>query len=134
MSKSSNSSAIQAAINSVVEPLEQRRMLSAGAVVTIVGTRRADVITVERTADNHYDVSVNGVHSTYRASRVRAFNVLGGRGDDVLAISNSNGGVTAARSLDGGAGNDTVVGGNGNDTLAGGAGLDVIQGRGGNDL
>ena len=116
----------------LVETLEERRLLS--AVLTIEGTRRADDIVISRSATGRYDVSVNGVHTSYRASRVRRMVVIAGRGDDNVAVTNDNGGVSVFRTIDGGDGNDTLTGGKGQDELVGEGGDDVLDGRQGNDI
>jgi Ca2+-binding RTX toxin-like protein len=116
----------------LVESLEERRLLS--AVVTIEGTRRADDIVISRSATGRYDVSVNGVHTSYRASRVRRMVVIAGRGDDHVTVSNDNRGVSVFRTIAGGDGNDTLTGGKGEDELVGQGGDDVLDGRQGNDV
>lgn len=56
-----------------------------------------------------------------------ALTIKGGAGADSLT------GGGAADTIEGGAGNDTLNGGNGNDTVSGGAGDDIINGGGGAD-
>jgi Ca2+-binding RTX toxin-like protein len=53
-----------------------------------------------------------------------------GMGDDEIYVSSA---VTKPVTLQGGAGNDTIVGGSGNDSISGGADNDVIAGGAGND-
>ena len=57
---------------------------------------------------------------------------VGGAGNDVITLDETNGPLPAAR-LFGGAGDDTLTGGSGNDDLRGDAGNDILSGRGGND-
>src|SRR5262249_42631353 len=54
-------------------------------------------------------------------------------GDDTITASNGLAGLIQL-TLDGGAGNDTLLGGDGNDTLLGGDGNDFIDGNGGSDV
>jgi len=127
------------AVQSVVETLEQRRMLSVssslsrGGTLDVEGTRRSDTITLTKTSDGHIDVSVNGVHAMYSAKGVKRVLVNGGKGNDDVGISNASGGIAAPRSVIGGAGDDTLVGGKGSDSIEGDAGDDSIDGREGND-
>ena len=61
----------------------------------------------------------------------------GGAGNDSLLAGTGNdslSGGMGADSLSGGAGDDTLLGGAGNDTLIGGAGNDILSGGDGNDL
>ena len=58
---------------------------------------------------------------------------LGGTGNDVIALDETNGALPAAI-LFGGAGNDMLTGGSGNDRVLGGAGNDILFGGGGNDI
>jgi Ca2+-binding RTX toxin-like protein len=63
-----------------------------------------------------------------------AIDVAAGGGDDTLRIDQSGGLFTdEAVTLDGGAGNDTLIDGDGNDTLVGGNGSDTLDGNRGND-
>lgn len=54
-------------------------------------------------------------------------------GDDVISAT-GNLAALIKLTIDGGAGNDTILGGNGADTLLGGAGNDFIDGNQGNDI
>src|SRR5689334_20497329 len=58
---------------------------------------------------------------------------LGGMGNDVIALDETNGALPAAI-LFGAAGNDMLTGGSGNDRVLGGAGNDILFGRSGNDI
>src|SRR3954463_15494850 len=109
----------------LIECLEERRMLSAS--ISSHGTlggeapRRADVVTISKTSTGRIDVSVNGVHETFRGKSVRSIVVNVGRGDDSVAVGNDNHGIGVHRSIDGGAGNDSLVGGKGEDSITGDA-------------
>ena len=59
-----------------------------------------------------------------------ATSVLGGAGNEIIGLNNSN----LASTLDGGAGDDTLWGGSGDDVLIGGAGNDALVGGAGADL
>jgi Ca2+-binding RTX toxin-like protein len=60
------------------------------------------------------------------------FQVNGLGGDDTITAADGVGALTLL-TVDGGAGNDTIVGSDGPDVLLGGDGNDVIEGRGGDD-
>jgi Ca2+-binding RTX toxin-like protein len=53
--------------------------------------------------------------------------INGGAGNDTIT------GTSEADTINGGDGNDTITGGAGNDTLNGGLGIDTVSGSGGND-
>jgi len=59
--------------------------------------------------------------------------VAGGGGDDTITAGNGLATLTRL-TLDGGAGNDTLIGGDGNDTLLGGDGNDIVIGGRGSDV
>jgi uncharacterized delta-60 repeat protein len=100
--------------------------------LAVDGSPGNDVIRVDLSTDGKAVViTVNGTTRTvplFGVSRV-VLNGLGG--NDRLEVAPR---VKLAASLDGGAGNDTLVGGSGNDTLLGGDGNDLLDGRGGADL
>ena len=60
--------------------------------------------------------------------------VLNANGGDDMISATGNLAALVKLTIDGGAGNDTILGGNGNDTLLGGDGNDFIDGNQGNDL
>ena len=125
----------------LIEPLEDRRLLSASVTLgssgtlTITGTDSADKIRIslESTDTTKLDVIVNGATSTFALSSVKAVSVNAGAGNDDVEVIELNGPVNIPMTMLGGAGNDTLVGGSGNDCLVGGAGNDVLAGEGGND-
>ncbi len=59
--------------------------------------------------------------------------VLNANGGDDMISATGNLAALIKLTIDGGAGNDTILGGNGNDTLLGGDGNDFIDGNQGND-
>jgi Ca2+-binding RTX toxin-like protein len=95
-------------------------------------------------------VGVTGLSYTVKVSSATTIDTLtvnGNDGDDsinaaagvestiaiVLNGGNGNDFLSADGTLNGGAGNDTLIGGAGNDTLNGGDGDDLLDGRGGNN-
>jgi hypothetical protein len=103
--------------------------------LSVIGTDKADAITVRQTAAHAVSVTANGATRSY--SGVNLISVDGRAGDDVIRVDTS---ATDAKhitplgaKLYGGAGNDTLYGGSGNDTLDGGAGNDKLYGGAGND-
>lgn len=105
--------------------------LDAAGVLTITGTRRADIVRVIR-QEGDVVVSLFGRHAQehrFNAGNVNRIDFVGGAGNDVFANE------TAVRCLlDGGAGNDRLHGGADTDTLLGGAGDDVLCGGPGDDV
>ncbi|MBE3131920.1 MAG: hypothetical protein IMZ55_00460, partial [Acidobacteria bacterium] len=73
-------------------------------------------------------VTAFGVQQRYTG--VLTINILGGAGDDVLAVDKS---LTQPATLYGGAGNDTLTAGGGPSTLVGGTGNDRLYGGAGDD-
>jgi hypothetical protein len=141
-----------------VEGLEQRRLLAAAPLVPtaavdangtlqVVGTRRADVISIATAGQ--IDVIAGGqAIGSFPQSGVTAVRVTAGGGHDQITVAadlavpvtvlgekgNDNlSGGSGGDSLDGGAGRDTLAGGAGNDALIGGAGKDVLRGDDGDD-
>jgi Ca2+-binding RTX toxin-like protein len=130
-------------------PLEPRRLLAAtlspAGVLEIFGTRRGDVITVERAGpgDRHVLVTITSrgreFQYAFRARNVKSILANAGRGGDKVSIGDAlpNAtlyGSTGNDSLTGGAGNDQIFGGNGNDTLLGTGGNDLLGGNNGADF
>jgi hypothetical protein len=79
------------------------------------------------------DVGDDGtVDFSFDRSTFTAINVQAGGGDDQVRVDQSFGSfANDALTIDGGAGDDTLIGGDGNDVLIGGTGADtVIGGRG----
>jgi Ca2+-binding RTX toxin-like protein len=107
------------------------------------GDGAVDTVTVNgRAGNDNINISdVNGmVLVTGSPATVAIFNaeatdqlvVNGGAGDDVINASGLTAGAIGL-TIDGGAGNDTLIGGAGNDALIGGAGLDHLFGGAGQD-
>ena len=115
------------------------------AAGTSTGDGQADQVTVNATA-GHDDiiiaqngglVTVSGLAETVTIAHAEGaldqLNVSAGAGDDVIDAS----GLPAnhiSLTLDGGAGNDTILGSHGNDTVIGGTGNDVAFLGAGDDL
>ena len=75
------------------------------------------------------------VDFSFDRSTFTAINVQAGGGDDEVRVDDSFGSFADdALTIDGGAGNDTLIGGDGNDILIGGAGNDTVIGGRGSDV
>ena len=143
-----------------VESLEQRCLLSASlvnGVLTIEGTRRADVIRIAPTfvgaGRAGINVAINGqFFYVFRMKQVQQLRVICGLGDDYVSLDHSaqrvipngnplTGGdstvylnpLSIPASIAGGGGNDSIIGGWGDDALSGDAGNDSIDGNDGRD-
>ena len=66
-------------------------------------------------------------------SKAPTLTFLGGDGNDMLQVIESEPGFTLPIQADGGAGDDSLAGGSADDTLLGGAGNDTLKGNGGDD-
>jgi Ca2+-binding RTX toxin-like protein len=102
----------------------------------IVGDGASDKLELLTAPDNpnllELDVGEDGtIDFTFDRSTFSAINVQAGGGDDEVRISPEA--QLDNVTIDGGAGDDTLIGGNGNDTLIGGPGNDVIDGGRGTD-
>jgi hypothetical protein len=119
----------------LIENLECRVLLAAAfnpetGFVEVAGTRRSDVIQCWMRR-GRLRVAVNGqLQGSFRLRRVAGLEVVAGRGNDAVTVSES---VPLACRVWGGTGNDTLSGGVRGDTLAGGNGNDALYGRGGGD-
>ena len=82
------------------------------------------------------DVGEDGtVDFAFDRSTFTAINVQAGGGDDEVRVDDSFGSfATDALTIDGGAGDDTLIGGDGDDVLIGGAGNDAVVGGRGSDV
>lgn len=135
-----------AAVVSMVEALEGRRLLSHGHVaggaslsnsgeLDVVGSKHSDaiIISVDATDASKLDVSINGKITQFDLAAVADIKVSAGNGNDLVKVDQTTATVTIACELDGGNGNDTLVGGSGNDSLSGGNGSDLENGGAGDD-
>jgi Ca2+-binding RTX toxin-like protein len=141
-------------MSQLFEGLEDRRLLSstlAGGVLTITGTANADRVFVTAAMDKVYVVEstvtpgTNGAPPTVTTTR-NAFNRADvhsieanlGAGNDQMVVSDFSffrgGGTPIPATLNGEAGNDTLITGGGDDTLNGGDGNDLLSGDGGKDV
>lgn len=125
-----------------LESLEARTVLSAdlvGGVLTVVGTKKSDVIQVDIPVAGQLAVDVNGVQSLFDLSTVNELRIFGLKGDDQITVDDAvliDTWISGAQGKDhiiGGGGNDEIHGDNGNDEIHGGAGNDAIFGDNGND-
>ncbi len=82
------------------------------------------------------DVGEDGtVDFVFDRSTFTAINVQAGGGNDEVRVDDSFGSVAIdALTIDGGAGNDTLIGGDGDDMLIGGPGNDAVIGGRGSDV
>ncbi|HEX4797284.1 MAG TPA: calcium-binding protein, partial [Humisphaera sp.] len=132
---------IKKAADMTVESLEGRRLFAVhavdvGGVLEITGDKHDNTIVVSRNAAgeifvNGGAVDIKGPKAT--VAKISLIEVDGKRGNDNIALDETNGALPAA-SLDGGKGDDTLIGGSANDALYGDAGDDQLFGKGGNDL
>ena len=80
----------------------------------------------------HVDVGMDGTSDfTVDRSTFTAVDVVAGAGDDEVRVI--GGLIPEALTIEGGAGDDTLIGGNGADTLLGGGGDDLVDGNQGAD-
>jgi predicted ester cyclase len=104
-----------------------------GGTLVLTGNGASDVLVlISNGANVAVDIGADGTidfdvdRSTFTAISVAA----GGGNDEVRTIGNL---IDEAISIDGGAGNDTLLGSNGPDTIVGGTGNDFVDGQQGTD-
>jgi Ca2+-binding RTX toxin-like protein len=109
-------------------------------VLTVDGTDGSDRIALRLQVGDPGLVEVDfgddgSADFSFRRDKIASIAVDAGAGDDFVRIDDSNGTFTDTipTTIDGGAGNDTLLGGAGAETLLGGDGNDLIDGNGGND-
>jgi Ca2+-binding RTX toxin-like protein len=109
-------------------------------LLTIIGTAASDTVALRlRVGDPRVlevDVGDDGTADfSFARADVSRIDIEARAGDDRVRIDESNGAFTDTipTTINGGAGNDTLVGGSGAETFTGGAGNDTIDGGGGND-
>lgn len=103
--------------------------------LTITGGSLANTILIGRDAAGLIRINGGGVPitgGTPNTTNTVRIDVLGGGGDDEIALDERTGPMPPAR-IFGEAGNDTITGGSGADFLDGGPGNDTLYGRGGAD-
>ena len=101
--------------------------------VSLTGTKGNDQILVQGSGTS---VTVTGLPAQVSVAGTEAGDVLAidaGNGNDTIDASTLPAGVIGL-SVDGGAGNDTIIGSQGADNLAGGDGNDTVFGGRGNDV
>src|SRR5436305_7417300 len=125
-----------------VETLDRRVMLAvtasfsaAGGTLRVTGDAQDNVITISRNASgmilvNNGAISVLG--DTPTVANTTSFHLVGGDGNDNIALDETNGPLPGA-GLFGGSGNDTLTGGSAIDFADVEAGNDVILLGGGDD-
>ncbi len=108
-------------------------------ILSITGTNAASKLSLRLGATTsilEVDVGADGsADFQFDRSKFERIVVDASGGNDILTIDESAGAFTTEEqvTLNGGAGDDTIVGGSGPETLLGGAGNDTIDGRFGND-
>lgn len=125
----------------LVEALESRRLLSVGpslhhGLLNVQGSNRdANVVVVQLDVDDatKLNVTFNGATTTYNLAEVSRIRMQGGKQSDFLEISELNGVISIPATLQGNAGNDTLISASGNDVIKGLAGDDSLVGNSGND-
>lgn len=101
-----------------------------GDVLTVLGTSKSDSIVI-KPVSGQVRVLLNGKNiGTFSPDEVGSVAVFAGAGNDSVVIATA---FTFSTTLNGEAGNDTLVGGNGPDTMSGGLGKDTLVGNGGDD-
>lgn len=108
-----------------------------GGVLQIVGSDANEKITVKAKSGDPATLNVRvkthgsgNVTHELDASGIDSIHVLGGGGNDMIAIGH---GITLPTLLQGGDGNDLIFGGSGDDVIRGGNGNDKMFGRRGVD-
>lgn len=123
------------------EELEHRTLPSGNPVWTVVGDQQTgtldDTIVIRRSAEDTrvLEAIVNGtVVSTHTLGDLDRIRIVGGAGDDTIAVNVSNTSSHFLTRVFGGAGHDHLIGTNGRDELRGGDGDDILDGAGGRDV
>ena len=102
-----------------MERLEPRSMMSAvlgpDHVLTLTGTRRADVMMVSLMPGDptHMQFNMGAEHDVFLVSDVMGIHMSGGAGADKMVMDESNGAMMMPVTMSGGGANDTLVGGSG---------------------
>src|SRR5690349_18943799 len=105
-------------------------------VLSVFGDAQDNNVEVSRTAAGEILVEQGAVEilgGTPTVTNTTLTQVFGLAGNDIIALSETNGALPDAH-LFGGGGNDVLTGGSGNDQLFGQAGNDTLLGKGGADL
>ena len=105
---------VSAAVQAILEPLEDRQMLSAWIeqrVLEVRGTPADDIIAIWAAPRARITVDVNGERQVFPRSAVRAIRVLGGRGNDRIHIATKVAARQAVKLLiNSGPGDDVLTG------------------------
>jgi Ca2+-binding RTX toxin-like protein len=99
--------------------------------VTVNATKGDDVIAVQGQGGSLTVAGLSEVVTISGSEATDALTVAGGNGNDTLSAATML--ANTVLTLDGGAGNDTIIGSQGADLLLGGDGNDVVSGGRGND-
>ena len=107
----------------------------ANGVLTVLGTPRADSVTVDFSTTDTVGVEVDGVRQGFDRRTVRSVSVVLGSGDDTFrTVSGGSATTDLPLTVFAGTGNDAVTGGAGVDTISGDDGDDRLLGGAGNDV
>ena len=115
------------------ESLESRTFLSISStdgILTIVGSRRSNLISIQFTAPALLNVRENDTVRIFSAPTLRRIVIRGGAGADNIFCP----AVPVPLTVTAGGGNDTITGGAANDRLFGEAGDDQLVGNLGGDV
>jgi Ca2+-binding RTX toxin-like protein len=123
---------------SMIEPLEQRQMLTANldqGTLFINGTHVRDriIITQGGSADK-IKLTLNGEVFRFTVSDVKLIRIQAGQGDDIIDIDNGKRHLRSPTLVYGSGGDDTITTGRGRDRIYGGGGDDVIRAGDGRDI
>ncbi|HEU4955992.1 MAG TPA: calcium-binding protein [Sphingomicrobium sp.] len=98
----------------------------------VIGDDANNNVTISRDLVGHLFANGNAIAGEPTVANTNLIRVIGGDGNDVIALDETNGALPAAE-LFGGDGNDALTGGSGNDRLSGQDGDDRLSGGAGND-
>jgi Ca2+-binding RTX toxin-like protein len=107
-----------------------------GGTLQITGDKASDKVALFPSDPTQVivDVGEDGTADfTFDPAMIAAVNISAGGGDDEVRISNGNALTGKPITVDGGAGDDTLIGGNGAETFIGGPGADFVDGNIGAD-
>jgi Ca2+-binding RTX toxin-like protein len=117
-------------------PAVTASFIAGSGLLMITGDNSDNNIVISRDGAGNILVGAGAIHilgGTATVANTAAISVFGLAGNDTIALDESNG-VLPRALLFGGDGNDSLTGGSGNDQLFGQAGNDLLFGKGASDL